>query len=132
MAFDCPDFNTTALTRTASNTPIQALTTLNNETFVEAAQALARNLLAGTGRASDEERLTEMLRRCLAKPATSFERERFRSLLARARDHFLADEGAARRLTDRHRAPGGAAAESAAWTTVARIALNLDEFLTRE
>jgi hypothetical protein len=42
MVFDCPDANVTAIRRSASNTPLQALTTLNGETFIEAARALAR------------------------------------------------------------------------------------------
>ena len=45
MTFDCPDANTTCVERRTSNTPLQALTTLNNETFIEAAQAMARRAL---------------------------------------------------------------------------------------
>ena len=44
VVFDCPDARSAAVQRTASNTPLQALTTLNQEVFVEAAQALARQV----------------------------------------------------------------------------------------
>ena len=43
--FDCPDANTTKVKRDISNSPLQPLTLLNNMTFVEASQALARRLL---------------------------------------------------------------------------------------
>ena len=45
MTFDCPDANTTIVERRTSNTPLMALTTLNNMVFVESAQALARRVL---------------------------------------------------------------------------------------
>ena len=43
--FDCPDSNATTISRTASNTPLQALVTLNNEIFAESAQALSNRIL---------------------------------------------------------------------------------------
>jgi hypothetical protein len=132
VAFDCPDSNTTSLSRRSSNTPIQALTTLNNETFVEAAQALAQALLSLPEEPTDEARVTELFRRCVARPPAASEVARFLELLGKARAYYMNDESGARQLAGAYALPEVAVAESAAWTTVARIALNLDEFITRE
>ncbi len=66
--FDCPDSNTTCIVRQTSNTPLQALVTLNNECYVEAAQGLARRLLETAP--NDSERLTLGMRLCVARPPT--------------------------------------------------------------
>src|SRR6185436_6890369 len=66
MTFDCPDANTTNVKRTVSNTPLQALTTLNAESFAEAAKALATRALEA-GLANDDERITRMFRLCVSR-----------------------------------------------------------------
>ena len=129
--FDCPDSNTTCVQRRTSNTPLQALTTLNNEVFVEASQAMARRLLA-TSAASDEERLTLAIRRCIARPPTALELQAFGQLLAASRQWY-ADHAADAPATIGSFQPSGVSAqEAAAWVATARIIMNLDEFLTRE
>jgi hypothetical protein len=129
--FDCPDSNTTALARQTSNTPLQALTTLNNETFVEAAQAMAQRLLA-VEPVQDAERLALAFRRCVARRPTDVELRTLLDLLATSRHwyHEHADEAAA--LAGADRPPSVPLEEAAAWVATARMVLNLDEFLTRE
>ncbi len=79
--FDCPDANLTCVERCASNTPLQALTTLNNETFSEAARGLARRLLASAA-TDDQSRLTLGFRICAARPPREAELTELAELLA--------------------------------------------------
>jgi hypothetical protein len=128
--FDCPDANITALSRQTSNTPLQALVTLNNEIFVEAAQAMAARLIKAD--TDDRQRLTYGFRLCVARPPSEFELNRLSDLLAAARAAYQADAEAAKQLTNRHRPERVPDAETAAWVTVTRALLNLDEFIMRE
>ena len=131
ITFDCPDSNVTNVDRDRSNTPIAALVTLNNATFVEAAQALAQLVLA-VPEASDTERLTHALRRCVARRPTDDELHDFASLLATSRAWYAEQPEQAKELVGERPAPEAGLAENAAWISVVRIMLNLDEFLTRE
>ncbi len=131
MTFDCPDSNTTTISRQTSNTPLQALTLLNNETFAEASQALAVRAL-GWEVADDASRVTLLLRHCVAREPASAETSLFLDLLRRSKVYYDGHAEEASTLTARHRAPNRPVSESAAWTAVARIALNLDEVITRD
>ena len=66
ITFDCPDSNTTNVRRRTSNTPLQALTMLNNEVFVEASRAFARRLLEMEA-VSDDQRMQQALRLCIGR-----------------------------------------------------------------
>ncbi|WP_206291859.1 PSD1 and planctomycete cytochrome C domain-containing protein [Humisphaera borealis] len=129
ISFDCPDGNATQIQRAISNTPLQALTTLNNESFHEAAQALARRTLAEGGPA-DDARVGHAFRLCLARSPDATELAELRSLLASARAFYTANEQAAVKLAGTTKSSN--AAELAAWVATVRVVLNLDEFLTRE
>ncbi len=129
--FDCPDSNTTCLERQTSNTPLQALTTLNNEVYNEAARSFARRLL-DEGGATDNDRLTSGLRWCIARPPTSEELAPFADLLASSRQWYAEHADEAQAAAGDKLPEGVAPAELAAWVATARILLNLDEFLTRE
>lgn len=128
--FDCPDANLTNVRRTVSNTPLQALTTLNAEAFAEAAQALAKRVL-GT-KADDEARLSLAFRTCLVRPAAPAELKALQKLLDDARGYYRDHAEEAKSAAGMHAAPDAAAAENAAWTAVTRILLNMDEFITRD
>ena len=69
-----PNGDVSCVRRSRSNTPLQALTTLNEPLVVEAARALARRVLAEGG-TSDAERLTYAFRLCVSRPPTEAERE---------------------------------------------------------
>jgi mono/diheme cytochrome c family protein len=108
--FDAPDGTRSCTKRSRSNTPLQALTLLNDEAFMECAESLASKLLEE--QTTDAERLDEAFLRCLARKPTSRERGRLLALIAQQHQEKQS--------------------ESAVWTTVARVILNLDEFITRE
>ena len=144
MTFDCPDANTTCVNRSVSNTPLQALTLLNNEAFVEASQSLAARLLAekpsdaksAAAKVDDQARLAAAVRTCLARSPEAGEVERLAALLGEARKYYQTAPNEATkmigRFTDKKKPDAKLAAEQAAWTATVRVLMNLDEFITRE
>ena len=129
--FDCPDSNTTCVERRASNTPLQALTTLNNEVFVEASQAMARRVICEQ-HADDQARLARAFRFCVARRPAAEELDSFAGLLRDARSWYTDHADDAKKLVGKYATKGTSAAESAAWVATCRIMLNMDEFITRE
>jgi hypothetical protein len=133
MVFDCPDANVAAIRRSVSNTPLQALTTLNAQTFTEAARALAERTLAQGG--DDRARLAFAFRVCLSREPSSIERDQLLALLEKSRTVFARDaEGTVKLTTGGGKKAAAAASSSdlAAWVATTRILLNTDEFITRE
>lgn len=129
--FDAPSREICTVRRISTNTPLQALVTLNDTAFVEMAQALARKMHAA-GKGVDE-RIAFGMERALVRPAKPAEvkvlRELFESRLKYYEDH--PDE--AKKLAAEPLGPvpdGTSIQELAALTAVANVILNLDEFLT--
>jgi mono/diheme cytochrome c family protein len=124
--FDAPSRETCMVRRIRSNTPLQALVTLNDPVYIEAAQALARRIMREGG-ASVESRAEYGLRLCLTRPPTAEQARELTMLhdaeLARYRDDAEAAKKMAGSTED--------AAEIAAWTVVANVLLNLDAVLTK-
>jgi hypothetical protein len=136
-AFDAPPGEAACVKRPRSNTPLQALTALNEPVFVEAARALGRRALTEGG-ATDEGRLRHAVRLVVSRPPTDAEQAALLGLLARQRAKFadpasdpwaVAFGGPAEYKLLPHTATP---AEAAAWAAVARVLLNLDETLTKE
>ncbi|APZ95335.1 PSD1 and planctomycete cytochrome C domain-containing protein [Fuerstiella marisgermanici] len=130
--FDCPDSSLTKAMRDRSNNPLQALATLHNEVFHEAAQAFAKRLLHDDGtNVSDEDRLANAFLITMGRRPIAAELESLTQLLNKARQHFAAHEDDAKTLIGPHAAKEVSVADNAAWVAVTRVILNLDEFLTR-
>jgi hypothetical protein len=110
---------------------MQALTTLNDRAFVEFAQGLASRVLRA-GLASDAERIRHAFRLCLARQPGAAESERLERFLNQQLEEFRAAPEDARSMAPPKLPPGFDQARAAAWTAVARVVLNLDEFITRE
>jgi hypothetical protein len=131
--FDAPNRDECSASRNVSNTPQQALTLLNDPTFVEAARVLAGNLLTSAAR-SDGARLDLLFQRALARPPRAKERESLQRFLGEQRAHYRAHADDAEKLLKVGLAPQPLAAdrpELAAWTSVCRVVLNLQETITR-
>jgi hypothetical protein len=137
--FDAPDSLTACTRRPATNTPLQALTLLNDPTFVECARALAHHAVDRA--TNDRARLDLAFRRTLARSPTDEEQGILLELLAETRASLVADVAAAREMVGT--SPIGASTVArpatddevvglAAWMEVCRALLNLDEFITRE
>ncbi|MFO1022951.1 MAG: DUF1549 and DUF1553 domain-containing protein [Planctomycetales bacterium] len=131
MTFDSPDANVACVARTVSDTPLQSLTLLNNEVHVEAAQAFAQRLLT-TKFASDRDRLLFAVRTCIARPPVDHEVQTLDHVLKQGRDFYAAHKDQAAELIKQHPPKDVDPAEGAAWVSVARVLLNLDELVTRE
>ena len=127
--FDAPDAQFSCTRRVRSNTPLQALTLLNDESFVELAQALTARMLAEDGQ-SPEARIEEAFRFCMSRTPSVEERA---ILLELYESQLAAFEAApAEAVTAVYGGEAVEGATGAAWTMVARALLNLDEFVTRE
>ena len=129
--FDAPARDECAAQRVVSNTPQQALTLLNDPTFVEAARLFAARLVAAAS--DDAGRLRQAFRLAVAREPRHAESAALLAFLAAQREHYRADIEAARKLlrVGLAPAPAGEPAELAAWTSVARVLLNGQEVITR-
>jgi hypothetical protein len=131
--FDAPERTTCNVRRLRTNTPLQALVTLNDPVFVEAAQGLARRIVAAGG-ASTRSRVDYGFRLCLTRPPTEREAHRLAGLFAGARRRLAAAPAKAAALATRPLGPAPAGAnvvDLAAWTVVANVLLNLDEMIAK-
>ena len=132
-AFDAPNREVCTIRRDRTNTPLQALVTLNDPVYIEAAQSLARQMSA-TG-SSIEDKATHGFRRCLARQPNEAELTRLTNLYRKAHEVFQRDPDAAKKLATEPLGPaseGSNLTELAAWTVVGNVLLNLDEmFLKR-
>lgn len=130
--FNAPSRENCTVRRERTNTPLQALVTMNDVQFVEAARALAGRALENA--AAFDSRLDYLTMRALARPFDAREREVARSAYDDFLTYYKANAGEARKLTgageskpDSSLAP----AELAAWTMLANDVLNLDEALNK-
>ncbi len=139
MTFDAPDSNVACTRRERSNTPLQALTLLNDPAFFECAQALGKRIVKESP-ADRDARLSYAMRLCVGREPDAEELDTLGALFDEQLQLMQGDSAAAREVvgsakpTDgRPRASGGTSeAELAAWIMVGRTLLNLDEFITRE
>jgi hypothetical protein len=129
--FDAPDAVTTCTRRYRSNTPLQALTLLNDPSFIESAQSLARRTLRAS-LADDHERLRYTIRLCLSREPDSVELQTLLDFLNQRRREFASDPDEANQVAGPELPRESNPLQLAAWTAVSRALLNLDEFLTRE
>jgi hypothetical protein len=141
QAFDAPIGETACARRSRSNTPLQALTTLNEPLFVECARALALKLLADGG-TTDEQRIAYAVRRCLSRDPKQDEQRVLSDFLDRQKARFkrdgadpwplLASDGNAKQKLVAALPVSTTPGDLAAWTTVARVILILDATITKE
>lgn len=133
LAFDAPSREECTAERPRSNTPQQALVLLNDATYVEAARVFAERIVREGGKA-DGEQLSFAFRDALSREPTSREKEILVSLRKKHLEEYRGDKQAADQLLsvgDRPRPTDIGGAELAAWTSVARVILNLPESIIR-
>ncbi|VTS05383.1 DUF1553 domain-containing protein [Tuwongella immobilis] len=124
--FDGPSGEVCVARREVSNTPLQALTLLNDVVFLEAAQALAKEVM--TSKLADADGVEMLFRRILTRFPTTAEQQTLRTFLANQSERLAKQPDEAKRL-----APNAAdAPKQAAWTLLARAIMNLDEAIVRE
>jgi hypothetical protein len=148
-AFDAPDATSTCTRRIRSNTPLQALTTLNDLAFTEFAEGLAARVIHDV-KAGDADRLDYAFLLTMNRHPRPEERDRLLRYLARRLDEYKTSPSLATELIynggrfkpdglPENPPPPKLAARlpqdlplEAAWTGLSRVLLNLDDFLTRE
>jgi hypothetical protein len=132
--FDAPSREICQVQRQRTDTPLQALTLLNEVAYVEAARHLAQRMLTEGG-VTTASRLTHGFRCATARPPLPAELQILEKGLDRYRAIYGADPEAARKLLAHGESPPNEkldAVELAAYASVATILLNLDETLTKE
>ncbi len=132
--FDTPNGNFACVKRDRSNTPLQALATLNETLFFESARSLGRSVVEDGG-AADAERMDYAFRRALTRRPSAAERNELLALLEAQRARIRSGSLDAWPLIAEDRGSALSAAQAgelAAWTAVSRVLLNLDETITRE
>jgi hypothetical protein len=137
QAFDAPNGDVSCVRRARSNTPLQALVTLNETVFLEAARALAWRAVRQGGQ-TDEQRLAYAFRRVLSRAPTIAERAELLGFYRQQKARFTSGELNPWNLAVNdpekpNPLPRGVTMdEVAAWTAVSRVLLNLDEAITKE
>ncbi len=128
--FDSAQRRVCEVRQSRTNTPLQALTLLNDKNYLNAASALAEKAIASNHDART--RLDFITRRVISRPPHSDELTVLERELARARDHFNANPDDARRFLKQSNPDSSANPELAAYTFVASLILNLDEAISHE
>jgi hypothetical protein len=131
--FNAPSREVCAVRRERTNTPLQALATLNDPTFVEAARHLAQNALTRGG-ATTEGRIAFMAERLLARPLAPEESRLVKASLNDFVDFYAAHPEDAKALIAVGESKADASLEApalAAWTMLANEMMNLDEVLNK-
>ncbi len=130
--FNAPTREQCAVDRERTNTPLQALVTLNDVQFVEASRRLAEVAIHASSK--DDGRLDAISLRVLGRPLETAERKALEPVIHDLRDHYARDSKASRALVAVGDSPPGSsipAPELAAWTMVASQFFNLDEALNK-
>jgi hypothetical protein len=133
LAFDAPTREECTADRPISSTPTAALVLLNDPSFVEAARELAGQIIAKDMN-DDSERIRWAWRRVLGRDAQSEEASLLADLLKKHRKEYTADPKAAESLVSvgiSARPNVTNVSELAAWTSVSRVLLNLNETIAR-
>lgn len=134
QVFDAPTREFCTVDRPRTNTPLQALVTLNDPAFVEAARVFGQRIMQEGGE-SVAQRLTFAFRLCVARPPRDKELEVLQRIYAAQLAKYQKDNAAALALVSNGSAPRPdnlPIPELAAWTALGNLLLNLDETITRE
>jgi hypothetical protein len=125
--FDAPTGETCIASRDRSNTPLQALTLLNDEMFLEMSRALAKRALNETGSGNERDIATRMFRRLLTRPPEEHEISAIVSYCESQRQRLIDGELKPSQIAGDEQATP----EQAAWAMTVRALMNLDEAITK-
>ncbi len=130
--FDAGNREVCMIRRNRTNTPLQAFVTLNDPVFIETHQALARRVVRAAK--DDASRFALMFKLCVSREPTAQELATLSRLLAESLVSYRQDQESAKKMATEPLGPAPADADLptlAAWTTVANVVMNLDEFVMR-
>jgi hypothetical protein len=130
--FDASSRMACTVKRSRSNTPLQALTLLNDPVYVEAAMAFAKRILTEASNADAGARIDHAFALAVGRAPSASEAATIGKLLDAQRGAALADAKGTKEFIGKFKLPAGVApAEFAAWYAVATALLNLDETITK-
>lgn len=127
--FDAPSREVCTVRRIRTNTPLQALVTMNDPVFVEAAKGVAKRTLAA--KESNIDRLIYAFRSCVCRPPSKTEISTLQKTLEAALKHYQSNPKDAEMLVGKDDLNRDDSVELAAWTLIGNVLLNLDETLAR-
>jgi len=133
LAFDAPSREECTADRNRSNTPLQSLVLLNDPTYVEAARAFAERILREGG-STDEARISFAFHRAVSRDAETDEVAVLQQLLQKHLADYAAEPASVEAILKTGALPVSEQTDRtrlAAWTSVARVILNLHEVMTR-
>jgi hypothetical protein len=131
VTFDAPSREFCTVRRVRTNTPLQALTLLNDPLFFDAARAMAKRIMKEAG-ADPAARATYGFRLCVSRHPAPPELERILAYYREQLAHFRSDPGDAAQVIQAGTGRPPGVEELAAWTMVSNVLLNLDETITKE
>lgn len=135
MVFDNATRQTCVVKAARTNTPLHALTTLNETTFVESARVLAQRVLVDKSLSDDRERFGKAWLLSTGRRPNPEEERTLQSTLEKLRAKYSNDEAAAKQLLAVGESPRDTSLdvrEHAAWASLCLMVLNLDEVVTKE
>ncbi|MDP8246083.1 MAG: PSD1 and planctomycete cytochrome C domain-containing protein [Candidatus Hinthialibacter antarcticus] len=131
MTFDCPDSNVTCIRRNRSNTPLQALTLLNDPVFWECAASFGKQI-ATEMKGDSLERIRMAFFNAIGREPNEQEAYRLGRLFNESYQMMLQSPEDAAVLLGDMELNGVRPAEAAAWVSVGRVLMNLEEYMTRQ
>ena len=129
--FDAPDRAVCVVSRPRTNTPLQALTLLNDPAYVEMAQAFAQRIVNDDEQLNDRQRAEYAFQLAVSRKPTADELEPLLQIVRSQRLRLSKDKQAARELVREEYGDSKKLVELATWFYVANILLNLDETITK-
>ncbi len=132
VAFDAPNREVCTVRRDRTNTPLQALVTMNDPVYIEAAQALARKMVS-SGK-SVAEQISKGFEICLSRKPDADELNRLVALFQQIKEKYLLDQNLAKQMATDPIGPvpsGMNTTDLAALTVTSNVLLNLDEILMK-
>ncbi len=132
VAFDAPNREVCTVRRDRTNTPLQALVTMNDPVYIEAAQALARKMVC-SGKSVDEQ-ISKGFEICLSRKPDADELNRLVALFEQIKEKYLQDQNLAKQMATDPIGPvpsGMNTTDLAALTVTSNVLLNLDEILMK-
>jgi len=131
QAFDAPNGDIATVKRNRSNTPLQALTTLNETLFMECATGLAETTLS-SGSKNDDQRIETAFRRCVSRYPSAAEKQLLADFLQKQRRYFADHPTEVQQIATTKTSETAPTPEFAAWVALSRVLLNMDETITKE
>jgi cytochrome c553 len=131
VTFDAPSREFCTVRRVRTNTPLQALTALNDPFFFDAARAMAVRMMKEEG-GTEAAHVTYGFKLVVSRPPTQAELDRVLAYYQEQLARYRADSKAAAEVIGAKTDPPANAAEWAAWTLVANVLLNMDETLSKD